>query len=210
MEFAWARCNPTKPPAAARPAPELAQPREGGWCWQLELCLLPSIRQGRFLLFLSPPWQWDCSWVFICHHCTGASPVPQCALLSHNQTPLPIFHCPWQRHPAQCHPVKDTLPFSLDKIPPSVFFLVPTARLVAPAVPHCPGLPAQLSQGPKSQAVFCWRSVRWEKGALTQQCSLLYWQCQGDLCYGIAHLQGEMLARGPEFLCCHLEAPVLS
>lgn len=48
--------------------------------------------------------------------------------------------------------MKDTLPFSLDKVPPSVFFLVPTARVVAPAVPRFPGLPAQLSEGLNSQA----------------------------------------------------------
>lgn len=48
--------------------------------------------------------------------------------------------------------MKDTLSFSLDKVPPSVFFLVPAARVVALAVPHSPGLPAQLSEGPKKQA----------------------------------------------------------
>lgn len=50
------------PLLVAQPAPELAGPQEGGWCWQLATRLLPSIRQGRFLLFLSQPWQQDRSW----------------------------------------------------------------------------------------------------------------------------------------------------
>lgn len=61
------------------------------------------------------------------HPATTASPVPQGALLSHDQTPphIPlaahgkgsqpkphlISHSPRQGQPAQCHPVKDTLPF---------------------------------------------------------------------------------------------------
>lgn len=52
------------PLLAAGPAPELAGPR-GGWRWQPAMGLLPSIRQGRFLLFLSQPWQQDRSLGFI-------------------------------------------------------------------------------------------------------------------------------------------------
>lgn len=53
---------------------------------------------------------------------------------------------------------------------------------------------------------FCWRSVGWEEGALTQQCPSLYWRWQGDLCYGTACLQGKILPQGPGFLRCHPEA----
>lgn len=122
----------------------------GAGSWQC-VCFQASDKAG-FSCFSARPGSGTAAGSSSCPHCTSASPVPQRALLSHSQTPLPIFHRPWQRHPAHCHPVKDTLPFSLDKVPASVFSLVPTARVVAPAVPHSSGLPAQLSQGLKSQA----------------------------------------------------------
>lgn len=53
------------PQPAAELVPELARPWEGGRCWQPAMCLLPNVRQGRFLLFLSQPWQRDRSLGFI-------------------------------------------------------------------------------------------------------------------------------------------------
>lgn len=134
------------PPPAARSVPELAQLQEGGWCWQVAKCLLPSPQTRQVSPVCQPALQWDCSWVFI------MSPLHQCIFCASMCSPEPQPNIPqlnipqpMQRHPAQCHLVKDTFPFSLDKVPPSVFFLVSTARVVASAVPHFPGLPAHPS-----------------------------------------------------------------
>lgn len=105
----------SSPSPAARPAPELAQLREGGWCWQLAMCLLPSIRQGRFLLFLSPPWQWNCSWVFILpplHQCvpcaSTCSPEPQPNPTCHSPSRCSI--CSPQHHSSPCRAVGSSRP----------------------------------------------------------------------------------------------------
>lgn len=145
LGFAWARCNLTKPPtsstvgAGAGTATGRRLVLAGGKVFAAK----PQTRQVSPVC--QPALQWDCSWVFI------MSPLHQCIFCASMCSPEPQPNIPqlnipqpMQRHPAQCHLVKDTFPFSLDKVPP-VFFLVPTARVVASAVPHFPGLPAHPS-----------------------------------------------------------------
>lgn len=197
------------PPPAARPAPELAQPREGGWCWQLALCSLPSIRQGRFLLFLSPSWQWDCSWVFILPPLCQCIPCASMCSAEPQSNPSPQIPQPMAKAPSPASPCEGRFAFSPDKVPPSVLFLVPTARVVAQAVPHSPVCQPSFLRDQKAKLGFCWRSVGWEEGALTQQCPSLCWQCKVTSAMALPVCRGKCWPRAQsscvatlKHLCC--------
>lgn len=130
------------PLLVARPAPELAGPREGGWCWQLAPRLLPSIRWGRFLLFLSQPWQQDRSPGFIL--------MPhQCVPSSQNQTPAPSRVARSEGAQPGATTPRALCGFPWGELPPAaVFPAVPGARVVAPAAPR-PRSPAPAARAPR-------------------------------------------------------------